>query len=114
MPNPLRNVLEKVELFAYSHDVINGEYQITRTNYLVELSFKPDNKPEFIDLSTSEMVKERFTCWVLTPIERSVFESFYGFGDLSQMTYRIISRNQSTLKIINKVFGLRCLCEKII
>jgi hypothetical protein len=113
MPNPLRNVLEKVELFAYFHNVVNGEYQITRTNYLVELSFKPDNKPGFIYLSTSELVKERFTCWVMTPVELPIFESFYGFGGSSQMTYRIISRNQSTLRVINKVFGLRCLCEKI-
>lgn len=114
MSNPLRNVLEKVELFGYVPDIINGEYQIIRTNYLIQLSFKPDSKPDYIDLSTSEMVKERFTCWVLAPIERVVFESFYGFGDSSQMMYRIISRNQSTLKAINKVFGLRCLCEKII
>lgn len=112
MGNPLKSVLEKKTLFAFTNVVIDGEVKQIKSKCRYLLSLKRVKTVEDVNLRTDELIKQTYKCWVLSKITLAQLENIVGFGN-ERMEYLIISREQSILTPINKVFGVRCECERL-
>jgi hypothetical protein len=113
MSNPLKTVLEKRLLYSFVNIIEDSEVKQIASNTRYNLSFKRNKVIEFSNLRTDRVVKQTYDCWIFEKITLEQLEHIVGFGN-ETMEYLIISRDQSPLKVINKVFGVRCVCERLI
>lgn len=114
MPNPLSSVLERHLLYAHVYDYVDGELVTRKSSELFQISLKPINQPGIVIVKQSDdLIRQKYDCWVIAPvITIAELENIRGFGQ-DAVEYAIIGRDQSALKQINKVFGIRCKVEKL-
>lgn len=116
MPNPLAGVLESQYLYSWVYQTnTNGVVNAIATNNEYKLSFKPVNTlPRYIILKSNDLSLQHYHCWILTKMSFSELSQIIGFGTKDKLLYQVVSTDQSTLKAINKTFGLRCICQRLV
>jgi hypothetical protein len=113
MAYPLEKVVETVDLYSW-------RWRINPTTFVPEHVASPQpyklfikstsQVPKYVATKVTDLIVQYYTCAIISPvISLAELQAIEGFGSTEKVEYIIVDRNQSSLKAINKVFGVRCL-----
>jgi hypothetical protein len=114
--HPLKSVLELKILHAFVYGLVDGDIGSIKTEETYQLSIKPlTNTPSIVSVKDSDdLIKQYYSCFIIKPkISISDLENIRGFGN-TEVEYLIVGRDQASLKVINRAFGVRCKLQKLL